>query len=838
MNKRKLNSLEQEILIQEELTIANEINRLELEIANNNTNVVQNNRLRFWTFFFSGIIMGSVAIYSLVMIVISDLIGLSMEFQKFLLIMSSLLLIIFPIINILVWVIISIHIRNKNTAYIRANRVMLVRLEKYYRLLKFELDPEKYKIWDDSFVVDIDENGNLIKYVRFYNEDGTITTKPFTDSRQLREFLDNNDTQERLKAENRLLLEKANKFKEATNTFNSFNLIDNNIVSKSIIEDGNINNTRFVKNSDYFPEQYEKKVSKWYTKDEFNDAQDFKRVLAKSIVDQATENGDDVVVNASWLKEQFNEKDKGSHSYFKNYDITKNVGKDVQQFVNIIRNFNLEKDPSINWEDTIDPKDFNKEKLTLYNEAIKQREEKALELTLEQLALEASLKSNSKKVLRVALVDEVGVDTYSSTNPYKEIQKELVKQQKRANEIAKAKEMLKEYGIEDVNYEGLSVAELKKLVKIKIKEREELERLSKKQNLDEVIGLENEIARIKSDKFKEIHLPNEKYQNDDGLWEYYDNEGQYYVCSPEGEWSPVETAEVRFEANKENRIKKLQQKFNERQEQRLQEQQAELDRKQKEIEEAEMLASEREYKKNKRKKEAKELKKQTKEDKALEKQQQEEFKKRQKQREEEYQKQFEQEGVSLDSYVETHPANEAFMHDDGVWMYHDGEGNYFKSNENGEWVASEPPKVVKKFDDSLMSPWEKESKTRSIEIEQAAENNKTEDETKSKSELRKEAKQKAKEEKLAAKKAKKEATNNDTSNDASTNQTVDVATTNSDQQTNMTETNNMNTNETVASGQSQQWQDESTGVWWFMDEQGNYFYADENGNWIPYNNQV
>ena len=233
MAKRKLNSLEQEILIQEELTIANEINRLEMEVANNNTKVVQNNRLRFWTFFFSGVIIAAAMLFILIIILIGDLIGLSIAFKQFLIVIGAALLFLIPIFNVLVWTCISLHIRGRNSAYIRANKVMLVRLEKYYRLLKFELDPEKYRIFDDSYVVDIDENGNLIKYVRFYNEDGSITTKPFADVRQLREFLDNNDAQERLKAENKRLLEKANKFKEATNNFNSFNLIDNNFILSS-----------------------------------------------------------------------------------------------------------------------------------------------------------------------------------------------------------------------------------------------------------------------------------------------------------------------------------------------------------------------------------------------------------------------------------------------------------------------------------------------------------------------------------------------------------------------------------------------------------------------------
>ncbi len=812
MAKRKLNSLEQEILIQEELTIANEINKLEMEVANNNTNVVQNNKLRFWTFFFSGIVIAAGMLFILIIIIIGDLIGLSIEFKQFLIIIGAILLLFIPIFNVIVWTCISLHIRGRNSAYIRANKVMLVRLEKYYRLLKFELDPEKYRIFDDSYVVDIDENGNLIKYVRFYNEDGFITTKPFADIRQLREFLDNNDAQEKLKADNKRLLEKANKFKEATNKFNSFNLIDNNFVSKSIIDGNNINNVRFLNDTDYFPEQYEHKVSKWYNREQYLDSAEFKRQLSKSLVDDATKNDDTVVVNASWLKGQFESKEKGSNTFFKHYDITKTMGqfKDVENFINIVRNFDLEKNPEINWEDTIDPKDFNKEKLTLFNKKIKEYEDRASQLTQEQMALEASLKQNRKKILRVALVDEVGIDTYVEDNPYKEIEKELSKQQKRANEIAKTKAIFMEYGFDDVNYDGLSIPELKRLTKLKIKEYEELKRLSKDKNLDSVVILENDIAKIKGEKFKEVHLPNEKYQNEDGLWEYYDDNGQYYVCSLDGVWNPVASAMDRFESNKEKRILKLQQKFNEEQERILQEQQRELDQKQKEIDNAKSIAIEKENKASKRKEQLKILKKESKENKAFEKQQAHEFKEKQKQKEAEYQKQFDnKDNVEIIPYVEKNPANEPFLNDDNKWMYHDGNGNYYVANENNEWKPSEPPKdkvlARAKKDNDLISPWEKEK------LESG-------DEAINKAQLKKDKKA----EKLARKEEKRNA------KEASKSSTSVEEVINND--------NNVVTESNATTGQAQQWQDESTGIWWYLDEQGNYYYADENGNWLPYNN--
>ncbi len=48
MAKEKLNSLQQEILLQEQITVANEINKLEFDIENGVVNIPRNNKFRFW----------------------------------------------------------------------------------------------------------------------------------------------------------------------------------------------------------------------------------------------------------------------------------------------------------------------------------------------------------------------------------------------------------------------------------------------------------------------------------------------------------------------------------------------------------------------------------------------------------------------------------------------------------------------------------------------------------------------------------------------------------------------------------------------------------------------
>lgn len=793
MAKDKLNSLQQEILIQEQITVANEINKLEFDIANGVVNIPRNNKYRFWVSFFTILMFIIFAIYVVIIMFIPDMVNITdTKTQRHLIIACSFIMLLVPIFLILYLTASSLRIKSKNSLQKRVNQAMLTRLLEYYKMIKFDFDPERYKVYDDSFVVDIDENGNLIKYVRFYNEDGSITTRPFKDTQELRKFIDESEEQRRLKLENDALMRKVSKLDEISHNFNSFDLIENNAPSKYIAEDANIGTMKLVReNTDFYPDQYEDKVFKWFNKEEFTDAQEFRESLRANILANSWDNGENVICDASWLKDNPALDSKKTNSiFFKHYDLTKQLGQtaDVVSFINLIKNFDLAKNPEIDWINTIDPKDVNKSKLKKYNDLMTEYEERALALTAEQIRLETILKNSKSKILKVQLIDSVGVDTYEKFDPYKNIRKELDKQQHRVEEIQKAKELFKQYGLEETNFEGLTIKEIKKITTEKVKEAKRLQELSDKGNADELVRLNNEIARIKDEKFREIHLPNEKYENEDDQWEYHDGAGNYFILNENNEWVPTEHAALRFDDFKEKRIAKAQQKYYDSQRKKIEQDKIDMENKVKELEQLANLKEEKIYKKKKAKEDRMEAKRLAKEEKEKQKQLVKESIESEKQSTEEYQEQFNKEA----KYVEVHPANEPFIGPSGKYVYHDGMGNYFSTDENNQWVPIEP--LVEE-----VNPFEviEERDKKKILKQQMKD-------------LKKHQEELEKQEKELSQKGASDEKQSDEQSQADTGATVNE-------------------------DGSQQWQDEN-GTWWYLDAQGNYYYSDGT-NWIPYNQQ-
>lgn len=789
MAKDKLNSLQQEILLQEQLTVSNEINRLEYDIQNGVVNIPRNNRFRFWVSFFSFLIFFIFAVYIMILMIIPDVINLNLETQKIMIFGSSIIMVLVPLFTILYLVSSSLRIKRKNAEQKRVNQIMLTRLLHYYKLLKFEFDPERYKVYDDSFVVDMDENGNLIKYVRFYNEDGSITTRPFKDTAELRKFIDEAEEQKRLKIENEALMKKVSKLENLSQNFNTFDLIDNNAVSKYIVEDSNIGSVKLVKeNSDFYPDQYEDKVFKWFNKEEFRDAANFRESLRGNILHNSWDNGETVISDASWLKENTSSNKKNNSIFFKHYDLQKQLAQtsDVVSFINLIKNFDLAKDPAIDWRETIDPKDINKDKLKKYEELIKEYEDRAIALTNEQIRLETILKNDKSNVLKIQLIDNVGVDTYEKFDPYRNIRKELDKQQRRVEEIKKSKELFKQYGLEETNFEGLTIKQIKQLTNMKIKEAKKLKALSEEESIDELVKLNNEIARIKAEKFKEIHLANEKYETDDGRWEYHDGNGNYFTLNENNEWIPTKHAAEVFEEMKDIRIAKAQQKYYELQKKKVEQDKQEMENHVRELEQLQTLKEEKKHNREKSKQDRQEAKRLAKEAKEKEKQLIKESQEAERESNEDYQKQFENKTSS--KYVEIHPANETFQGPDGRWTYHDGNGNYYAVDDTGNWAPipslveeSNPFEVIEEKEKKKMIKQQmKELKKQQNELKQQEENQQQE---------------------------------NSYSATENTYNEQQEPTTNS-------------------SGGGQQWQDEN-GTWWYLDEQGNYYYSDGT-NWIPW----
>ncbi len=791
MAKEKLNSLQQEILLQEQITVANEINKLEFDIENGVVNIPRNNKFRFWVSFFTILTFIIFAIYVLIIMLVPDMVNIeSVAKQRQMVVGCSIIMVLVPVFLLLYLTCSSLRIKTKNSLQKRVNQAMLTRLLEYYKMLKFEFDPERYKVYDDSFVVDLDENGNLIKYVRFYNDDGSITTRPFKDTQELRKFIDESEEQRRLKLENEALMRKVSKLDEMSQNFNSFDLIENNAPSKYVVEDSNIGTIKLVReNTDFYPDQYEDKVFKWFNKEDFRDAQEFRESLRGNILANSWDNGENVICDASWLKDDPSLDKKNNSVFFKHYDLTKQLGQtaDVVSFINLIKNFDLAKNPEIDWINTIDPKDVGQTKLKKYNELMKEYEERALALTAEQIRLETILKNSKSKILKVQLVDSVGVDTYEKFDPYKNIRKELDKQQRRVEEIQKAKDLFKQYGLEETNFEGLTIKEIKKLTNEKVKEARRLKELSNEGNIDELVKLNNEIARIKDEKFKEIHMPNEKYENEEGKWEYHDGAGNYFELNEDNEWVPTEHAALKFEANKESRVAKAQQKYYDNQRKKIEQDKLDMENKVKELEQLANLKEEKQYKKKKAKEDRQEAKRLAKEEKEKQKQLVKESIESERQSTEEYQEQFNKAA----KYVEVHNANEPFIGPDGKYFYHDGMGNYFSTDENNNWVPVAP--LVDE-----VNPFEViEEKDKKKILKQQMKDLKKHQE-----EIEKQEKEQSQAQEAA------QAATTDT-------QQASGATVNADG--------------------SQQWQDEN-GTWWYLDAQGNYYYSDGT-NWIPYTQQ-
>ncbi len=156
--------------------------------------------------------------------------------------------------------------------------------------------------------------------------------------------------------------------------------------------------------------------------------------------------------------------------------------------------------------------------------------------------------------------------------------------------------------------------------------------------------------------------------------------------------------------------------------------------------------------------------------------------------------------------VEEHEPNKEFVNDNGVTFYHDGLGNYFELFD-GNWVQSTYEKCYPKKAKLIKKHNQKNKKDIILDKNESYTNT-----------IRKQ------QEKIYLEKSKKTTALNDFD--------LNVI----DDQVNkyQSDTSNQDNNTTTTSGQAQQWQDESTGVWWYLDEQGNYYYADEQGNWIPY----
>ncbi len=697
-SQKEMNTLEQEILIQEQLMVANEINKLEHNITfGDSATFAQTKRIKTGAILFSSILIAVVALFLFIIFLVKDVINLSKNFQEILTYFDIAMIFILPLVSISTVLLANkISLNKKNDAN-RANVVMLRRLEKYYRFLKFDFDPEKYKVWNDDFVVDVDESGYLVKYVRFYNRDGTITTSPFRNIDELKKYIEQSEDTIRLKEINDKMNETIFAIDQNENQyakFNQFQGITNGVVSKAVVERETINDIVFTDPTiDYWPEQYAKKLSKWYSREEYLDGFNFVNRLKSNLLTDSWSNGNKVVVDTEWIMKDFHKAQAAfNNNLFKQYDITKTKSQadDIESYILMIKNLDMKKDPALNWEETIDPKDINQEKLISYNQKIKELEERALELSKMQKEQEYLIKHGSNNtVIKVELLDseEQYRNIFDNYHPYEGIEQEIKNQRERNKIIKKSKGFIIENDLTDFNFDDLSNKQLKQIIKQKEKESEEVENIRFMEANDDLVKLKNEIARVKASKFTEKHLAFEKYQNEEFRWMYHDGEGKYYEANDNMEWIEVDPPSIAFNEKKLETIKNLQKQYNALQKEKeanfndkyssivkikekaLLEEQArekqELDKENAELEKQELAKQKAKDKKTKKKATKEKKAKQTTKDTST--------------------------PTNTNSYVETHPANETWLAEDNKYYYHDGEGNYFTTNENNEWVACNPP---------------------------------------------------------------------------------------------------------------------------------------------------
>lgn len=871
-NNHKLNALEQEIVIQEKITVATEINRLELVINESKTNAQGRfGKLFKFTNVYMSIFYILVSLYVLFLILFVDKVGISLEGQKTIIILSVLALLFLPIVNILSNFLTSLNISYGTNKDERANRILLLRLENYYKVLCLELDPEKYKIWDDDYVIDIDESGSLIKYVRFYNDDGSVTTRPFKDLRELRSYLDMTEEMNDYKAINNKLVTKAQNMKlkemQEDTAFNSFDLIDTNTISEKIVDPSNIYSTRLVnENRDFWPNQYDGKLSKWFSKDDFYGKQNFLEKLKSNILYEDDKINDKEIVSPLWINSKFESTKTWSEKlFFKNYDIQKRYEQtsDIDNFLKIVKNFDLKRDPAIDWMQTIDPKDIHKDKLKEYEALIREHEQQALDLSNRQIAKEKELSKKLLNVMKIELLDTTGIDVYKKYDPYGGIKKELELEKKRQKQISKTKLALAKLGVEDLNYDDLSISQMKKIQRNKIREAKELQKITKIEAQDELIKLLNRIKQLQESQFIETHIPNEKYIRVDGVKTFFDDDGVYYVENKNDEWIPAEfPADHYFNEYRDLKVKQLQVEYDELKAQKELELQTVEKAKNEEVANASRAKKDKKEKLKIKKKTDKLAKAEMAKIKKEGKLQSKNIKLQEKELSKEFEKQIMDDMYEY-TYTELNAPNATFEYE-GKYYYHDGAGNYFTIGDGENWIPAESLVEKSKV---LKSEKSKKQKSESKEAQKQ--------EALADKQKHKEQKQKMKEEKLAAKQFKKETNaankeskkrlkqeqkdanaaqkqadaeakeaqkqadkqakeaqkENDLANQVKADDSAEVDKKNENDSPNSNILDNIKDIDlnTIAVGETFQ---DATGRYWYKGENDDLYYADESNNWV------
>ncbi len=438
-----------------------------------------------------------------------------------------------------------------------------------------------------------------------------------------------------------------------------------------------------------------------------------------------------------------------------------------------------------------------------------------------------------KKLHRQAIIDE---------ETRYELQKDFLERQKAAEE----KRLLAEARLKEVARIQKEAVNRDLGLEEKYKEQKTTLRELKESN-NEVNKIKNEILKIQTSDYDEVWQANEPFQDEQsGIWYYHDGEGNIYEQNLEtGEW--VENTKgiaEKLEAIKQMKIDKL------------------MDEKDKAQARQDKVSNDEYLNTRDESLDAKVLEKAEKDIADVDEKLKELIINKEK---------------SIENFREEHQVNEPWLDEnDNKYYYHDGEGNYFTTNENNEWVKCDNPAMVaieKDYDLKKQQyleakaiekvPSKNETKLFNIMEKHSEENGeaaKKDEDNKEDSSKKGWFKKNKKDESKDDKKKKKspipkaneayefdgkwyyfDKDGNYYTTDAS-NQWVPTINPHAtgktlDDDKNIVDAKEPEDIKTKALednyDHSEPFQDEN-GVWWYIDENNQYYYGDENGNWIKF----
>ncbi len=464
----------------------------------------------------------------------------------------------------------------------------------------------------------------------------------------------------------------------------------------------------------------------------------------------------------------------------------------IFNFINVLKNYDekwFEKRQKLEskWEEDAQKNSELKRKKEEKYKAIIEENKRRIELNEkirkhnEQIKRDYKIQKDlAKKIHKQQLIDEQ--TRYELEKDFLERQKELEEKrllkEARLREVARIQKetIAKDLGLEE-----------------KAKEQQKTLRELKEKN-NEVTKIKNKIINLESSYFDEIWQANEPFQNEEtGQWYYHDGQGNFYESNENGEWvENTNEIKEKLESIKQSKIAELlieKDKAQARQEK----------------------VSNNEYLNSK--------------DNTLDAKTLENIEKKIDQDEEKLKQLIIDKENKILNINETHPANEPWLGDDNKYYYHDGNGKYFTTNENNEWVETLNPSI-KEIEDEY-NKQKDNLVNEEIKLEDSNNNNENNKNNNQESFLPKPNE--------AYEFDGKWYYFDENGNYYTTNENNEWVSTVNPHATGINSKNNDGETKALEDNydHSEPFQDEN-GVWWYIDENNQYYYGDANGNWVKW----